>query len=158
MKTHPLVSCLGWIVLCEAVGSLGAIFTSSSVRSWYTGIEKPFLNPPSWIFGPVWTILYAMMGISIFLVLRSKKAKKEKKWLIQLFVAQLVLNFSWSIFFFGLQSPSFAFLNILFLLSIIIFLIFEYRKYSRASAWLLVPYALWVSFASYLNFMIWFLN
>lgn len=158
MKTQSFLSCLWWIVLCEVVGSLGALFTASSVRTWYVQLDKPFLNPPGWIFGPVWTILYALMGISIFLVLRSKKLKKDRRWLLQIFSAQLILNFSWSIFFFGFHSPSIAFLNILFLLAMIIFLAFESKKYSRVAAWLLVPYILWVSFASYLNFMIWFLN
>lgn len=158
MKTHPLVSCLGWIVLCEVVGSLGAFFTMPSIPTWYAQLHKPLLNPPSWVFGPVWTLLYALMGISIFLVLRSKKAKKEHRWLIQIFAAQLMLNFTWSIFFFGFHAVSVAYLNILFLLVMIVFMACEYKKYSRPAAWLLVPYIVWVSFATYLNFMIWYLN
>lgn len=158
MKIHPFFSCLGWILLCEIVGSLGAVFTAPSIPTWYVHLQKPLLNPPSWVFGPVWTTLYAFMGISIFLVLREKKAKKERTWLTQLFVAQLFLNFTWSVFFFGFHAPGTAFLNILFLWSMIVFIAFEFKKYSRPAAWLFVPYILWVSFASYLNFMIWFLN
>lgn len=158
MKIHPFISCIGWVALCEAVGFLSAIFTMPSVRTWYIVLQKPFLNPPSWVFGPVWTLLYALMGISIFLVLRRVKTKKVRMWLVQLFCVQLFLNFIWSIFFFGLHLPGLAFLDILFLLGTIIVLIADVKKYSKTAAWILVPYALWVSFASYLNLMIWILN
>lgn len=158
MKIHPFISCIGWVALCEAVGFLSAIFTMPSVRTWYAVLQKPFLNPPSWVFGPVWTLLYALMGISIFLVLRRVKTKNVRMWLVQLFCVQLFLNFIWSIFFFGLHLPGLAFLDILFLLGTIIVLIVDVKKYSKTAAWILVPYVLWVSFASYLNLMIWVLN
>lgn len=158
MKLPSFVSCVGWIVLCEAVGGVGAFFTTPSVSGWYVTLEKPFLQPPSWIFAPVWTLLYALMGISIFLVLQRVKAKKDRVWFIQLFGAQLFFNFVWSIFFFGFHAPGLALFDIVFLLGTIIVLIFDFKKYSLVASLLLVPYLLWVSFATYLNFMIWWLN
>lgn len=158
MKLPSFVSCVGWIALCEAVGGIGAFFTTPSISGWYTTLEKPFLQPPNWIFAPVWTLLYALMGISIFLVLRRVKGKKDRVWFMQLFGAQLFFNFIWSIFFFGFHAPGLALLDIVFLLGIIIVLMVDFKKYSLTASLLFVPYLLWVSFATYLNFMIWWLN
>jgi tryptophan-rich sensory protein len=136
--------------------AIGSIFTASSVGNWYQTLQKPFLNPPDWIFGPVWTLLFFLMGCSLYLVWQSDREGKKKAYLI--FGIQLVLNILWSVLFFGLQSPSIAFAEIIILWVFIIWNIAVFRKFSSAAAWFLVPYLLWVSFAAYLNFSIFRLN
>lgn len=136
--------------------AVGSVFTASSVGGWFQGIQKPFFSPPNWIFGPVWTILFFLMGCSLYLVWRSNKEGKKNAYLI--FGIQLVLNVLWSALFFGLQNPGFAFAEIIVLWFFIIWNISMFRKFSSTAAWLLVPYLLWVSFAAYLNFSIWRLN
>lgn len=140
------------IILCEGAGIIGSIFTFSSVSTWYPTLIKPSFNPPSWIFGPVWTILYLLMGISLYLVWGKKKA--NLKW----FWVQLILNSAWSIIFFGLKSPSAAFLTIIFLWFSIYKTIVVFQKINKTSAYLLYPYLAWVSFATILNLSIVSLN
>lgn len=135
---------------------IGSIFTASSVGNWYQTLQKPFFNPPGWIFGPVWTLLFFLIGCSLYLVWQSDKEGKKKAYLI--FGIQLVLNVLWSSLFFGLQNPGFAFAEIIILWIFIIWNIVIFRKFSSAAAWLLVPYLIWVSFAVYLNFSIFRLN
>ncbi len=139
------------ILICQAAGILGSFFTINSVSTWYADINKPFFNPPSFVFGPVWTILYLMMGISLFLAW-------EKKINLKWFFIQLVLNSLWSIIFFGLQNPLLAFIEIIFLWIAIIFTIKSFWKKARTSAYLLIPYFFWVTFASILNLSIVILN
>jgi len=141
------------------IGFLGSAFTTSSISTWYPELNKPVFNPPSWIFGPVWTLLYIMIGISIYLVWVSKeKNKKMKKKTFFIFGIQLFLNFIWSILFFGNQLIGLAFVDIILLGIAIIFNIYFCYKISKNSAYLLIPYLLWVSFASVLNFAIFILN
>ncbi len=152
------------IVVSESAGIIGALFTTPAVQSdWYAGIVKPALNPPAWVFGPVWTTLFALMGIAAFLVWSSyAKASEDKKRGVKvaliLFGSQLVLNTLWSIIFFGLHNPGGALIEIIFLWLAIIATIVMFYRISKPAAWLLVPYILWVSFAVYLNFAIWTLN
>ena len=152
------------IAISELAGIIGSIFTASSVASWYAGIIKPALNPPSWVFGPVWTILYALMGIAAFIIWKKLDSnpeieiRKKVKIALIIFFFQLLLNTSWSIIFFGLQSIGGALIMILFLWFAILATIITFHKISRPAAWLLVPYILWVSFAIYLNYSIWILN
>ena len=140
------------IIICEGVGLIGSFFTVTSVNTWYTTLNKPFFNPPSWIFGPVWTILYLMMGISLYLAWGTKKINLKWFWI------QLVLNSLWSILFFGLKNPTLAFLEIILLWGAIFMTIKSFWKDRRASSYLLIPYILWVSFASILNLSIVLLN
>ncbi|KKW30061.1 MAG: Integral membrane protein [Candidatus Uhrbacteria bacterium GW2011_GWD2_52_7] len=142
----------------QAAGFIGSLFTFSSVRGWYTTLERPAVNPPGWVFGPVWTTLYLLMGIAAYLVWQKGMNKKEVRYALGLFVGQLALNAMWSMVFFGLHSPGGALVNIALLWLAIIATIQAFAKVSRPAAWLLVPYLLWVSFASYLNFAIWLLN
>ncbi len=142
----------------QAAGLIGSLFTFNSVRGWYTTLERPALNPPGWIFGPVWTTLYLLMGIAAYLVWQKGMKKKEVRFALGLFVGQLAFNALWSILFFGLQSPGAALIDIFLLWLAIIATIEAFVKVSRPAAWLFVPYLLWVSFASYLNFAIWSLN
>lgn len=154
---NRIIKLLGIITLCEGVGFLGTIFTVPSILTWYTFLHKPVFNPPNWIFGPVWTALYLLMGLSLFLILQ-KKLKKQKTFLITLFLVQLVLNFFWSVIFFGWHQPLLALVEIIFLWISIALLIIDFWKFSKAAALLLVPYLCWVSFASILNFSIVLLN
>lgn len=146
------------VVVSESAGIIGAIFTTPSIDSWYIGLIKPALNPPAWIFGPVWTILYFLMGVAAFLIWRKGWERKDVKIALGIFAGQLILNTLWSIIFFGLHSPSLAFVEIIFLWLAILTTIIVFAKISRAAAWLLAPYILWVSFAAYLNYAIWILN
>lgn len=145
------------ILICEGVGILGSYFTISQIFTWYAVLQKPSFSPPNYIFAPVWTTLYFLMGLSLFLVL-EKKLKKNKNKIIILFAIQLLLNFIWSFVFFGLHSPVLAFIDIAMLWGSIIFLIYEFWKYSKTASFLLFPYLLWVSFASILNLFIIALN
>jgi tryptophan-rich sensory protein len=129
-----------------------------SITDWYADLVKPKLAPPNWIFAPVWTILFVLMGVAAFLVWKKGLDRKDVKIALGIFVGQLVLNTLWSIIFFGLRSPGSAFIEIIFLWVAILATIISFARISRPAAWLLVPYILWVGFASYLNFMIWMLN
>ena len=146
-----------FILGCELIGILSSVFTISSIPTWYQSLNKPFFNPPNWVFGPAWTTLYLLMGISIFLVL-EKAPKNKKKYLSVLFVLQLFLNFLWTFIFFGLHSPILAFIEIILLWISILILIIEFKKYSKEASILLVPYIFWVTFASLLNLFIVILN
>lgn len=146
------------ILLVFLIGFFGSIFTSSSVSTWYPTLNKPFFNPPNWLFAPVWTLLYLMIGISLYIVITTK-AKKELKLKTYIFFgSQLFLNLLWSFLFFQNQAIFLAFICILFLLVLIFLNIFYAYKISKNSAVLLIPYLIWVSFASILNFSIWILN
>lgn len=145
------------IIICEGVGILGSVFTIPSITSWYSTLNKPFFNPPNFIFGPVWTTLYLLMGVSIYLIL-EKKLKKQKHTLLLLFSLQLVLNFLWSILFFAMHLPRIAFIDIVVLWLLIFILIIKFYQFSKPASLLLIPYILWVSFAAILNLFIIFLN
>ncbi|MBI4080622.1 MAG: tryptophan-rich sensory protein [Candidatus Levybacteria bacterium] len=145
------------ILVCQAAGIIGSFFTINSVNTWYTTLEKPFFNPPSWVFGPTWTILYLLMGISLYLVWNSKNTK-EKKVGLKYFYIQLVLNALWSIVFFGFKSPPLALIEILTLWIMIFLTIRSFLKINKNAAYLLFPYIAWVSFATILNLFIVILN
>jgi translocator protein len=145
-----------FILLCEAAGILGGLATYSSVKTWYPTLQKPFLNPPAWIFGPVWTILYFLMGIAVWRIHQSSNQTKHSAILV--FFVHLALNTAWSFLFFGLRSPLYGFIGILVLLAAIIFTMFKFSKISKSAFWLMLPYLLWVSFATYLSFNLWRLN
>lgn len=151
------------IIVSEAAGIIGSVFTMPSIPTWYAGLTKPALNPPAWVFGPVWTTLFALMGISAWLVWRrwdqgSPSTKLRVKTALAIFGLQLFLNTLWSIIFFGLHSPGGALVEIIFLWLAILATIVAFAKISKPAAWLLAPYILWVSFAIYLNYIIWALN
>jgi translocator protein len=139
---------LAWVLICEIVGGVSSIFTVSAIPTWYAFLNKPFFNPPSWIFAPVWTSLYLLMGIAAYLYQKSSR----------LFTIQLALNFLWTYIFFDLKNPLFAFIEIIFLWIFILLTIKEFWKKSQTASLLLIPYLLWVSFASILNLSIIVLN
>lgn len=139
-------------MICEGAGLVGSFFTISSVNTWYQTLYKPFFNPPSWIFGPVWTILYLLMGISLYLAWNTQKV--SLKW----FWVQLVLNSLWSILFFGFKNPLLALFEIILLWLAIFMTIKSFWKLKRTASWLLLPYLFWVTFASVLNLSLVLLN
>lgn len=169
------------ILITQLAGVIGSLFTAPAISGWYAGLEKSALNPPNWLFGPVWTTLYLLIGIALYLVWanqwrvsRALMTSRTKPWnkyserlwtgswqkvnTVAVFAIQLALNTMWSLLFFGIKSPGLAFGGILALWFAILFTIMNFYRISRAAAWLLVPYLLWVSFATYLNFSIWLLN
>lgn len=146
------------ITVLEFAGIVGSIFTAPSVASWYPQLTKPALNPPAWVFGPVWTTLFALMGIAAFLVWKKGLNHKNVRVALALFIGQLILNALWSIIFFGLRSPGGALIEITFLWLAILATIIAFAKISKPAAWLLLPYILWTSFAMYLNYALWTLN
>lgn len=139
------------IGICLGAGILGSFFTVSAIPNWYSTLNKPFFSPPNWIFGPVWTILYILMGYSLYLVW-------IKKSIPTVFWAQLFLNFIWSIIFFGLKNPSLALVDIVALWVSIVLTIKAFSKINKTASYLLYPYLAWVSFAIILNLAIILLN
>jgi len=171
------------IVICELAGIAGVIFTGPVVKSaWYQDLNKSSLNPPNWVFGPVWTALFLLMGVSLYLVwlknwkgetsqdiILPKKAwnpLSQKLWegswkeenVISIFLLQLILNIIWPVLFFGLQFPGLAFFELLMLWFAILYMIINFYRISKLAGLLLLPYILWVSFAGLLNFIIWIIN
>jgi tryptophan-rich sensory protein len=149
---------IGCILGCELVGITSGIATMSSVREWYPSLTKPSFNPPAWIFGPVWTLLYAMMGIALFLVLRRGWSTPGVRRATVVFAIQLALNALWSPAFFGLRSPLAGLVVIVPLLAMIILTIVLFFRVSRTAGALLVPYVMWVAFATVLNVALYRLN
>ena len=151
---------IGAIVLCQVAGAIGGVATASSVKSWYAPLRKASLNPPPWVFGPVWTILYALMGISLYRASRARAAGPAgaAPGALQPFFLQLSLNAAWSFVFFGARRPFEALITLVALLAAILATIRSFARLDRAAAWLLVPYAVWVTFAGYLNASVWWLN
>lgn len=148
---------VGSIFICFLPGIIGGFFTTNNLYPWYDTLVKPFYNPPNWVFAPVWTILYTLMGISLFLVIKSEKPKAKTQGLI-FFAAQLVLNGLWSIIFFGLHQIFWAFVLIIVLILLICLTIWKFYIISKPAAFILFPYLLWVSFAAVLNLSLYFLN
>jgi len=146
------------IAICLLAGVLGSVFTTPAISTWYAALIKPSLAPPNWVFFPVWTAHFIMMGISLFLIWRMDMKDRLVKKALFLFEAQLILNVLWSAAFFGLKSLLAGLIDISILWILILFTILNFMKLSRAAGILLIPYLLWVSFAAILNFAIWRLN
>lgn len=145
------------IVATVGLGSLGGIFTIAEIPTWYAGLNKPSFNPPNWIFGPMWTTLYFLMGISFYLIWKLP-ISVARILAIRIFIIQFILNFCWSIIFFSMHQIGWALVEIIAMWVFILLTILQFRKLSIPAAVLLIPYLLWVSFASILNGSIWQLN
>ena len=139
------------IGICLLAGGVGYIFTTSAIPTWYATLNKPFFSPPNWVFAPVWTILYILIGISLYLIW-------QKKMVPAIFWVQLILNAAWSIIFFGMRNPILALIDIVVLWIAIIFTLKSFYKLNKLAGNLLIPYLLWVSFAAILNLAIVVLN
>ncbi|MFH1639589.1 MAG: TspO/MBR family protein [Chloroflexota bacterium] len=146
------------IIVCEGAGIIGSIFTTSAIPTWYATLKKPVFSPPNWLFAPVWGILYLLMGVSAAIIWQRGLSEPPVRKALIIFIIQLALNILWSAAFFGLRSPLAGMIVIVALWVAILFTILSFFRISSFAAFLLVPYILWVSFATILNFTIWQLN
>jgi tryptophan-rich sensory protein len=155
------ISLMVWLIIVFAAAAIGSAATSATVNTWYTELNKPSFQPPNWLFGPVWTILYTMMGVSAWLVWSnpnwSAQANGSRNYLIAFFV-QLALNTLWSVLFFGQKQIGLALVEIGVLWLAIATTIYFAMPLKRLAGLLLLPYLAWVSFAAILNFALWQLN
>ena len=145
------------ILLPLVVGFTASLATATSVGSWYTTLQKPFFTPPNYLFGPVWTVLYVLMGVSSFLVFLKKDAPR-RNMALSVYGIQLGLNFGWSFIFFYFQNPAIALINIVLLWMFILLMIRLFYKTDTLAAFLQIPYLMWVTYATALNMAIWWLN
>ena len=156
-RSRSIYALFAAVGICLVVGIAASVVTASSIKDWYPLLEKPSWTPPNWLFGPVWSALYVMMGVAAWLVWRDSTGTVQRRVLL-IFASQLILNCIWSFLFFGLRSPGWAVLEIVLLWSMIVVTMFSFAKINRLAAGLLVPYVVWVSFAAALNFAVWNLN
>ena len=145
------------IGICFAAAWVGSLYTTPAIPGWYASLQKPTWNPPNWVFGPVWTLLYLMMAFAVWLVWRERSVAGAPL-AIAVFVVQLMLNSLWSIIFFGWKNPGLALVEIFFLWAAIFTTMLLFWRISQPAAWLMWPYLLWVTFAGFLNLSIWRLN
>jgi benzodiazapine receptor len=158
MGVRDVIKLVVSIVACQCAGAIGSIFTTPAIPTWYAALEKPFFNPPNWLFAPAWITLYLLMAIAAFLIWRKGLGQKGVGAALVVFLVQLVLNALWSVVFFGLRSPLWGVVVILALWVAILLTIIRFFRLSTAAGALMLPYILWVSFASVLNIAIWVLN
>lgn len=157
MKTVNFPLLIVCITVPLLAGGVSGFITADAITGWYLNLQKPSFNPPNYVFGPVWTLLYTLMGISLYLVLNSAN-KKDRNDALVIFSVQLFLNFFWSIFFFYFERPDLALVVIAALLLSISYMIFVFKNSRPIAGYLQIPYLLWVSFATLLNASIWWLN
>jgi tryptophan-rich sensory protein len=158
MKAKVIGKLIFSILICQGAGFAGSVFTTPSIPTWYATLTKPGFTPPNWLFAPVWTFLYLLMGITLFMIWQKIRDNGMAKWAMVVFFVQLALNVLWSILFFGLHNPFLAFIEIIVLWIAILTTILLTYRFSRFAGSILIPYLLWVSFASMLNFALWQLN
>lgn len=153
-----IVKLIASFVIVGVTAFMGSIFTSSSVSTWYQTIQKPGFTPPDWVFGPVWTILYILMAVALYLVWKKGMNRSEVKVAFWVFVFHLLINALWSLLFFSMQFPAAGFIVIVTLWILIVISMGLFWRVDRRAMYLLVPYILWVSYALALNYSIWKLN
>ena len=156
-KMYPIIGLMIWLAVVFAAAGIGSIFTRKGLSQWYAALKKPSFNPPAWLFGPVWTMLYILMAVAAWLVWRDKGLHAAAAPLA-LFAAQLALNAAWPAIFFGLKLPGAAFVELVILWCAILATAVAFARVSPVAGALMAPYELWVSFAAILNFTIWRLN
>ncbi len=157
-KSRKYSSLIVALSICQIAGIIGAVFTTPAIPEWYVTLRKPSIAPPNWIFGPVWTTLYLLMGFSLYLVLKAGLGSTNTRRSVAMFSIQLAMNVLWSYLFFGLRSPMLGLIEIMAMWTAILTTMVFFWKVSRTATLLLVPYLLWVSFASYLNYLFMILN
>ena len=157
MKLKKLITFIICLLLPLMIGGISARLTAADIPIYHDLLIKPFFNPPGYLFGPVWTILYLLMGVSLYLVWDSPQSALRKKALI-IFAVQLAANFLWSILFFKMHLLFISSIDILFMWALILSMIFTFYKIKKVAGWMNIPYLLWVSFASLLNISFWWLN
>lgn len=157
MKSGDIIKLIISIGVPLLVGGVGGLVTTPAISTWYATLNKPWFTPPSWVFGPVWTTLYILMGLALFLVWRSPRSRTRDIG-IALFAAQLAVNLFWSFVFFGLKNTLYGVFTIVPLWILIAATIYQFYKVSKGAAYLMVPYILWVSIATALNTSVYLLN
>ena len=145
------------LIIPIGLGSIAGILTTKEIAGWYDSLNKPSFNPPSYLFGPVWTALYILMGVSMFIIWNTPKTELRQKALA-IFGIQLFFNFWWSILFFSFHTVFLSVIDILLMWTLIIYMISLFKRIKPVAAYLQIPYLLWVSFATVLNISIWYLN
>ncbi len=158
MSLKQLVPALISILIALSAGIIGSLVTFPNINTWYASLNKPFFNPPGWLFGPVWTILYILIGTAAFLVWQNRKNKRDYLQACKWYFIQLILNSLWSVIFFALKTPWIAFVEIIILWYAIFRTLNLFRKINYRAAYLLYPYLAWVSFAAILNLAVGILN
>ena len=157
MNKKYIPALIFFLLITFLAAFIGNFFTIPNIQDWYASLNKPSFNPPNWLFGPAWTVLYVLMAVSVFLVWQKKENPQRGKALTIYFV-QLALNALWSIIFFGLHNLGLAFVEIIFLWFFILLTLVNFYKVKKLAGILFMPYLLWVSFAALLNFAVWQLN
>lgn len=158
MRIKDAAALAGFVICAQAAGIVGSFFTISAINEWYAFLLKPDIAPPNWVFGPVWTTLFLLMGVAAYMVWRNSAATRDARVALSIFVVQLALNTLWSLIFFGQKNLGGALIEIIFLWIAIAATVWSFSRVSKMAALLLVPYIAWVSFAAYLNYLIWTLN
>ncbi|HWA33412.1 MAG TPA: TspO/MBR family protein [Cyclobacteriaceae bacterium] len=156
LSPNPKLMLLACIAICEATGILSALLAGSFQTSWFENLAKPSWFPPPAVFGPVWTVLYLLMGIALWLVWKQNSTSNRTAELF--FATQLFLNFWWSIIFFRFHAPGVAYADILLMIVMVVVTMVKFSKISRPAMFLLLPYLVWIIFASFLNLSIWLMN
>lgn len=158
----PSARLWGLLVICIAIpliiGVIGSAFTLPEITGWYAGLQKPVFNPPAWVFGPVWTLLYILMGVSLWFVIKDGIRDQPVQQAVLLFAVQLTANLAWSILFFGMHLIFVSFIEILILFALIAATAIAFWRINPVAGWLLVPYLCWTAFASILTGAVWLLN
>jgi len=157
MKVNQPGKLIASILLPLGIGGIAGMFTTEAIPGWYASLNQPSFNPPNWVFGPVWTTLYIIMGISLYLIWKME-AGKERNRAIFVFMVQLLLNFFWSFFFFYFKMIGVALIDIVALWIMIVVILFRFYKLKPIASYINIPYLLWVTFATALNVAYFFLN
>jgi tryptophan-rich sensory protein len=156
-KLRDRLAAIAFVVVCFAAGGVGQLLSGGEPGEWYAALQKPAFNPPSWVFGPVWTVLYLLMGLAAWRIW-LKRGTAGVALALSVFALQLILNAAWTGLFFGLRNPALAFGELLVLYVGILLTIWFFSRVSKPAAWMLIPYLAWVSFATILNLAVWRLN
>ncbi len=157
MKAIQISKLFVSLLLPLGIGAIAGIFTAKDIPEWYATLHQPTFNPPNWVFGPVWTTLYILLGISFFMVWKLE-ANKERNRAILIFIAQLLLNFAWSFFFFYFKRIGVALIDIVALWLMIVVMLVHFHRLKPLAMYINIPYLLWVAFATALNVAYFWLN
>lgn len=157
MKHVQIAKLVAAIALPLAIGGVAGMFTANAIPGWYASLNQPAFNPPNWVFGPVWTLLYLLMGISFYMIWNLEPGKARQQAIL-IFLMQLLLNFTWSFFFFHFKMIGIALVDIVLLLGTIVLMLIRFRRLKPLAAYINIPYLLWVTFATVLNTAYFVLN
>ena len=155
---HNAIALILSIAIAQAAGLIGSLFTMDAIPTWYATLVRPSIAPPNWVFGPVWTLLFTLMGIAAFLIWKQYKTHPRAKQALTVYGVHLIVNTTWSIVFFGQQNIGLALAVIVVLIGMILWMMRLFIRIDARAAYLLIPYLAWVSFATVLNYQFWKLN